>query len=39
MLYLPEQSSPFGEDWHPTVATHMDMAGRLVDRIDELSLM
>ena len=38
-LELPQQSAPYGEDWHPTVATHMSMAGDLADLIDSLDLM
>jgi lysophospholipase L1-like esterase len=29
-LALTPQSSPYGEDWHPTVATHQKMADTLV---------
>lgn len=29
------QSSPYGEDWHPTVATHQEMADGLVPFIQE----
>lgn len=39
LLELGMQSSPYGEDWHPTVATHMDMAGKLMDLVDSLGLM
>ncbi len=38
-LDLKSQSSPYGEDWHPTVATQTDMAEALVDLIDDLELM
>jgi hypothetical protein len=38
VLVLPEQQAPYGEDWHPTVATHQDMADRLVAFIDELEV-
>ncbi len=39
LLELPQQSSPYGEDWHPTVATHMEMAEILMTMIDDLDLM
>ncbi len=39
MLDLGRQTSPYGEDWHPTVATHMEMGGKLMDLIDSLGLM
>ena len=38
-LDLGTQSAPYGEDWHPTIATHMKMAGALADLIDDLGLM
>ncbi len=28
-----QQSSPFGEDWHPTIATHQQMADMLVETL------
>ncbi len=31
------QSSPYGEDWHPTIATHQKMADTLAPFIAELS--
>lgn len=34
-LELPQQSAPYGEDWHPTVATHQSMAEDLVTLIKE----
>ena len=39
LLELPEQTGPYGEDWHPTVATHQDMADRLVALVEELSAL
>ena len=39
LLELPPQSSPYGEDWHPTVATHAEMAEMLMTMIDDLELM
>ena len=38
-LDLGTQSSPYGEDWHPTVETHQRMAETLMGLIDELDLM
>jgi len=32
-LGLDSQSSPYGEDWHPTVATHAQMAQALVTHL------
>ena len=29
------QSSPYGEDWHPTVATHQTMADALIPFVEE----
>jgi lysophospholipase L1-like esterase len=29
-LVLTPQSSPYGEDWHPTIATHQEMSEQLV---------
>jgi lysophospholipase L1-like esterase len=34
-LELPQQTAPYGEDWHPTVATHQSMAEELVTLIQE----
>jgi lysophospholipase L1-like esterase len=33
---LSPQSSPYGEDWHPTVATHQKMANELAPLISQL---
>ncbi len=35
-LFFDPQSPPFGEDWHPTVATHKAMAAQLVTHIKQL---
>lgn len=37
-LELPQQTAPYGEDWHPTVATHQSMAEDLVNLINENNL-
>jgi len=29
LVILPEQTGPWGEDWHPTIATHEKMAHEL----------
>jgi len=34
-LKLSPQQSPYGEDWHPTEATHLIMANTLVDFIND----
>ena len=39
MLNIPKQEGPWGEDWHPTVATHQGMADLLVALIQEKGLM
>ncbi len=39
VLDLGTQSAPYGEDWHPTIQTHMNMAGALADLIDSLDLL
>lgn len=36
LLELPPQSPPFGEDYHPTIATHQKMADELVAFIQGL---
>lgn len=35
-LALEPQSAPYGEDWHPTVATHQRMADAVVSEITRL---
>ncbi len=35
-LALTPQSAPYGEDWHPTVATHESMAGAVAAEIERL---
>lgn len=34
LLKMNPQSAPYGEDWHPTVATHQKMAASLTEFID-----
>ncbi|NLN63199.1 MAG: SGNH/GDSL hydrolase family protein [Myxococcales bacterium] len=38
-LVIPPQTEPYGEDYHPTAATHAAMADRLLDKLDELGLL
>ncbi|MFN8437479.1 MAG: GDSL-type esterase/lipase family protein [Cytophagales bacterium] len=37
-LALTPQNPPYGDDWHPTVATHQKMANQLVDFIQKNKL-
>ncbi len=37
LAHTPQQS-PYGEDWHPTEATHNQMATELLELIDSLAL-
>ena len=39
LLVMPQQQPPYGEDWHPTVATHQSMAHALVELITSNNLM
>ncbi len=39
VLKIPPQSGPYGEDWHPTIATHTAMAEDLVSLISDNDLM
>ena len=36
-LMLKPQQAPFGEDWHPTVATHQEMADTLLPVIRRIT--
>lgn len=37
LVHTPQQS-PYGEDWHPTEATHSQMAAELLEMIDSLAI-
>ncbi len=35
LLVLPQQTEPYGEDWHPTAATHEDLAAELISLVTD----